>query len=113
MDYSLLVGIHDPSMPHGTEVEEYEEEDSEYEDGQSYCISSDELEVPQSPSSTTGEFCFYVHVILKRPEWLGRVIVESMLKLKYTSQILTDVEVTKVIQCFNINTYVFIRDKEN
>ena len=34
----------------------------------------------------------------KRPEWLGRVIVESMLKLKYTSQILTDVEVTKLIR---------------
>ena len=60
MDYSLLVGIHDPSIPHGTEIEEYEEEECEYDDGQSYCISSDELEVPQSPSSTTGEFCIHI-----------------------------------------------------
>lgn len=62
MDYSLLVGIHDPSIPRGTEIEGYEEGECEYDDEQSYCISSDELENPQSPSSTTGEFCFYVHV---------------------------------------------------
>ena len=29
-------------------------------------------------------------IILKRPEWLGRVIIDSMLKRNYTSQILTD-----------------------
>ena len=57
MDYSLLVGIHDPSIPRSAEVSEDEEED-EYdyaEDGQGHYISSDELEPPQSPSSTTGE----------------------------------------------------------
>ena len=60
MDYSLLVGIHDPSIPHSAEVsEEDDDEDYEYaEDGQGHYISSDELETPQSPSSTTGQMLF-------------------------------------------------------
>ena len=31
-----------------------------------------------------------LQIILKRPEWLGRIIIDSMLKRNYTSQILTD-----------------------
>ena len=60
MDYSLLVGIHDPSIPsnaetEGVEGEEDEEEEGVYmDDGEGHYASSDELEVPQSPSSTTG-----------------------------------------------------------
>ena len=57
MDYSLLVGIHDPSIPRSAEVEVDEEEESEYmDDEQCHYTSSDELELPQSPSSTNGEF---------------------------------------------------------
>lgn len=62
MDYSLLVGIHDPSVPRGAEIEEYEEGECDYDDGQSYCVSSDELEVPHSPSSTTGKFVLYGNI---------------------------------------------------
>ena len=59
MDYSLLVGIHDPSVP-SSEIEgaDYQGDDEEeYEDvehGDSHNISSDELEIPHSPSSLTG-----------------------------------------------------------
>ena len=60
MDYSLLVGIHDPSIPSSNEVDEDEEEayeDDDYmygEDGEGYYVSSDEVEAPHSPSSATG-----------------------------------------------------------
>ena len=65
MDYSLLVGIHDPSIPRSAEVsEDEEEEDFDYtEDGQGHYISSDELDPPQSPSSATGETgCCFFHM---------------------------------------------------
>ena len=60
MDYSLLVGIHDPSISSCGEVKENNDQESdeeEYEDmehGDSRNVSSDELEVPHSPSSATG-----------------------------------------------------------
>ena len=62
MDYSLLVGIHDPSIPSSGEVEENyvqcsdEEEYEGVDHGDSRNVSSDELEAPHSPSSTTGQF---------------------------------------------------------
>lgn len=63
MDYSLLVGIHDPSIPSSAELEENEDDqgddEEEYDDmeqGDSHNVSSDELEVPHSPSSATGLF---------------------------------------------------------
>ena len=66
MDYSLLVGIHDPNIPSSSGVNQDEDEaneDDEYmyvEDGEGQYVSSDELEAPHSPSSTTGNshtFC--------------------------------------------------------
>ena len=57
MDYSLLVGIHDPSLPCSADVEENDAESDEddklgsMEHGDSR-ISSDEI--PNSPSSATG-----------------------------------------------------------
>ncbi|CAI8016720.1 Phosphatidylinositol 5-phosphate 4-kinase type-2 alpha [Geodia barretti] len=62
MDYSLLVGIHDPSISSCGEVKENNDQESdeeEYEDmehGDSRNVSSDELEVPHSPSSATDDF---------------------------------------------------------
>lgn len=61
MDYSLLVGIHDPSIPSSGGVNQDEEEadeDDEYmyvEDDEGQYVSSDELEAPHSPSSATGD----------------------------------------------------------
>ena len=45
MDYSLLVGIHDPSAPPGPEPEEEEETDP-VED-----LSGDDFDTPHTPSS--------------------------------------------------------------
>lgn len=50
MDYSLLVGIHDPSVPQDAEMECNED----VEDDPSAYLSSDDLETPHSPSSTAG-----------------------------------------------------------
>ena len=60
MDYSLLVGIHDPSIPHDdkeeNKVDEYDEQDDEGSG-----LSGDELEPPHSPSSVTGYTLFVTH----------------------------------------------------
>jgi 1-phosphatidylinositol-5-phosphate 4-kinase len=60
MDYSLLVGIHDPSVPKIVEVEDDDRVDEEEckftEDKESHYVSSDELEGPHSPSSATDDF---------------------------------------------------------
>ena len=60
MDYSLLVGIHDPSIPYNFEAENGDEGDKEetfdYEEQGGDPVSSDEFDTPNSPSSVTGDF---------------------------------------------------------
>ena len=49
MDYSLLVGIHDCTLP--PDPEDFEENQEDPEEGNGYLSSDDIEEAPQSPPS--------------------------------------------------------------